>query len=287
MLPDHPAGVIDLLDRAIRLCRAQPGLALGGVAVPLMLLGLLAAVGLELAIGPTHLPAGWGGLELLWLAGAVNDAGGAEPLPSSLLAAGTFLVLYGVASPVAAGALYVALDASCRGRSMTTAQAYRRLSGRMGRYLGVVALRGVVVALGLLCFVVPGIVFALVLSQADVAAVLEGRAGVAALARSRALMRDGPARLRVLLLTLCLIIAGILLGQILYAGYGVLAGDAPDGFVASVLVAAAAWSLMLPLQAAAMLLFYHDLRVRYEALDLELEASRLGLDMPVPGGEGT
>jgi len=283
MYPTRPAGVIELLDRAVRLYRDQFGLALSVVAVLMIPLNVMLAVTLEIALGPIYSAVKDLGTDFSKIGELVTEYGGVQLFLTAAGVTMTYLLLYGLVAPLASGALFIALNGRMRGEPMTVGRAYRGLFGVMGPYVGAVMIKGSVVVLGYLFCVVPGIVLGLLLSQVEPVVLLERRSSMDAVGRSWELMRGASTVLRLLGVVFLLVLTSVIAGQIAGFGYVLVTGGPPGSFLSSTLLSAAPEMLLLPLDVAAILLFYYDLRVRREAFDLELEATRLGLiDAPTP-----
>lgn len=94
-----------------------------------------------------------------------------------------------VLGPLAAAAVTFGVSARLRGESISISECVNGGLSRIGTYLGVAIVTGVAIGLGLLVFVIPGLIVMCVLAVAAPAAVVEDSSVSDALARSAALTR--------------------------------------------------------------------------------------------------
>lgn len=185
------------------------------------------------------------------------------------------------------GALIHQSSRAVEGGIVDRGEAYRVAFRRMLPLLGAGILSFLLVALGMVFLIIPGIVAMTGLFAVMPAVVVEGKGVTAALSRSWALARGAKWRVFGLLWISTIIISlpSMLVGMataVLAAG-AVLASD-PDSAasalswysalsnVTSILISA----LTTPFFALVMTVLYYDRRVRTEALDLEVATERLG-----------
>ena len=190
---------------------------------------------------------------------------------------GTVLHLVGIAvfaivfMPLCSAALVHNISATYLGEDLTAGQSYARAVPRLLGLIGTQFLATVVIFLGMILCVVPGIIFALWFLVLAPVVILEGKAGPSAMGRSRELMRGNLDKGFVLAL-----VVGILTFIIAYA-LGKLTSLVPwphasiAMFVQTVLQA-----VLLPIQTAPWILLYYDLRIRKEAFDLQMLTEALG-----------
>jgi hypothetical protein len=152
--------------------------------------------------------------------------------------------------------------------------------------LWIVILGGFLTLVGALFCLVPGIYLAVAFAVALPVLMTEGQRGRKALGRSRALVRG-----RWWKTALALIVAGLLAGIVsamvsgAVSALGFASGKEPVAVFFITAVAGTAGALVsTPFSAAYHTVLYFDLRVRKEAFDLRLLASRLGVEPP-PGWE--
>ena len=209
----RPAGVIELLDRAVRLYRDHLGLALGVVALLLVPLNLFLGITLHVTLGPlfSAVQEFQRTLDIMKLFEVIEVYGGLELFLSAVLITGVYFMFYSLMAPLSTGALYLAFNAAHRGERATVLGAYRALLPVLWGFLGVVVLKGTAILLGLLLCIVPGIALALVLALAEVLATVERRGTLDAMARSRDLMLEPGSMWRMLGVFLLVIVAGLVL----------------------------------------------------------------------------
>ena len=145
-----------------------------------------------------------------------------------------------------------------------------RLSGLIGTQI----LAGIIVVLGLVLLIVPGIIFSLWFYVLVPVVVLEGVAGTTALGRSRELMRGNLGKAFLVGLLVGLVAA--ILGAIIGAGIGLVMGlFGASHQIIQVFAQSVSGTLLLPIQIAPFTLLYYDLRIRKEAFDLQMLSSAL------------
>jgi len=167
-------------------------------------------------------------------------------------------LLLASAVPALITALHVAVvQGLARGEAPTVGGALAQARPRFLPALGAVLLYGVVVAIGLVFFIVPGVFLGVLFYFAAQAAVVDGLAPVGALRRSAELVRGGWWRTFGLLLVAGLVFTfiAVLLGGI----GGALAGD--DGVI-FVVVQILVQAVVLSLTALFGTLLFFDLRTR-------------------------
>jgi uncharacterized membrane protein len=183
---------------------------------------------------------------------------------------------------VATGATVFIVSESYLGRPISAREALSRATPYIGRILVCSLLMALVVGLGFLLLLVPGIILAVGLALAIPAVVLEPRSSAsAALSRSWELTRGARWRifgLGVTLLVLLYIpvvaITG-LLAVVLPTASGEAFGPASISSVAAIAVGGIVQMFIYPLFYCVLTVTYYDLRVRKEGFDLELLASSL------------
>jgi len=183
---------------------------------------------------------------------------------------------------VATGATVFIVSESYLGRPLSAREALARATPYMGRILVCSLLMALVVGLGFLLLVIPGIVLAVGLALAIPAVVLEqGRSASAALSRSWELTRGSRWRmfglgvtLLVLLYVPVVAISG-LAAVLLPRGTGFALITSSVATVVAIAIGGIAQLFIYPLFYCVLTVTYYDLRVRKEGFDLELLASSL------------
>lgn len=199
-----------------------------------------------------------------------------------------------IASVIGGAAISVIVRDRLQGQTTTIGNAYRQLLRHAGPLLGATL---IVILLGMLGILTVGIgslaVFAFA-SFVGPAVVIEGRGARSAWRRSYDLAGSDFVRLLgVLCLMLGMVVGiGIFLAGVLQIVYTVVptAGDPVareiQQQVASGAATNLAYLLLSPLPMTAAALFYYDLRVRREGLDLAAQAEALGVTLaPDPFGD--
>ena len=188
-----------------------------------------------------------------------------------------FVILFLFVYPLTTGALTYAISGTFLGQPLGAGAAYSRAAGRAGALIGTQFLVTLVVLLGFLLLVVPGIIFSLWFMIVPTVVLLEKIGGPSALGRAKALMKGNVGKGFALNL-----VVGLLVTVITYAvmfGIGYVVGMI--GLPAAIIDLAANLlsAFFLPVQLAVIVLLYYDLRIRKEAFDLQM------LSASLPGGE--
>ena len=205
----------------------------------------------------------------------------------TFLAASISAVLIGfLASQFATGACFRAVAETYLGRKATWRESLRFAARRFPSILLIVTLGGVLTVIGFVFCVIPGIYLAVAFAVALPVLMSEGQRGRKALGRSGALVRG-----RWWKTALALLVAGLLAGILSGVVSGVVTAlaifnghDPVALFFIAAIGGTAGAIVSTPFSAAYHTVLYFDLRVRKEAFDLQLLASRLGVDPP-PGWE--
>lgn len=207
----------------------------------------------------------------------IEAAGGMIRNPGLTL---LYYIVFTVLSAIATAATVYIVSESYLGRPLGAREALHRATPHLGRIIICSILLALVVGLGFLLFIIPGIVLACGLLLAFPALVLEPAATpTGALARSWALTRGSRLRMFGIILTLIVLfyIPLVSLGALaalLWPGTDPMAGTGPAGLV-TVALAGVVQMLLYPLFYCVLTVAYYDLRVRKEGFDLEVLASTL------------
>jgi hypothetical protein len=163
------------------------------------------------------------------------------------------------------------------GTAITWRDAFLRSTPFMGRLIGTSMLVSLVVGVGLILLIVPGVILLCGLVLTPPALVLENLPGGSpAMARSWALSRGHRGRIfaGLLVALVLLLIPGIALGGVVALGVGADMAEETLAVLAMV-VTALLQVLVYPYFYVLTTVLYYDLRVRKEGLDLEMLASSL------------
>lgn len=190
------------------------------------------------------------------------------------------LLLNAVLGAIASAAATFVVSDSYMGRAVSARDAFARATPFISRLIVLGVLMSLVIGIGLVCLVVPGVILFTGLALSTPALVIEGLPSAnAAMGRSWALTKGFRGKLFWALLTVLVL---ILLPTIALGGFAAASGDAtllePTVSPATLgwLVAASLIQLLIyPLFYCVLTVAYYDLRVRKEAFDLEVLASGL------------
>jgi len=189
-----------------------------------------------------------------------------------------------ITAQLASAASFQALSTSYLGGEADWKETLRFALKKLWPLLWLGFLHALCLGIGFVLLIVPGVYLYAAFSVAVPVLLLENVRGASALGRSRRLVtgRWWPVA-AVLLLTTILssIISGAVTGLIVAASFGGANEVVSD--VVRVIGATAASLLTTPFAAAVSLVLYIDLRVRKEGFDLELLASRVGVDSAAVG----
>jgi hypothetical protein len=153
------------------------------------------------------------------------------------------------------------------------ASTLRAVGARSASLLGASILRGLLIALGLVVLIVPGVVFYAWSFAMPMAVMIEGRPAGEAYARSSALVRGHTGRV------LLAMLLGFIVMMLLVFAIGVtaarLAGAAGLPMRTIDLLGQLAMIFAYPIGGVVATLLYYDLRIRNEGFDLEVMAREL------------
>jgi len=251
----QPMSIGQILDQAFRIFRqnfVQFVTIVAVVEVPLILLQVLALMGVQPAVAED---------------GTVHPEAIATRMVVVLISVLLLLIGRGLINAV----LLKSVSESYLGNEVSVGQAYGFVWPKLGRIIWASIAYGVVVGVGLLLLVVPGVLFMLWYSLLVPVIVMESMATGAAFKRSKTLVRGNLGK--VFLLTFLLAVIGAIAGGL--CG-GIAAIVAPKSQLTSGLANLIAQILVAPLSSAAMVLLYYDMRIRKEGFDLEMLAKQFG-----------
>ncbi len=242
--PTPEKGVADILIEAFRLYRANAKPLLLTCALLFVPAAIINSLARALILAPTL---------------AVEPANDLAPLANMgvymLGLVGTLVTgffLYGVIIPLTNGALTIAVADRILGGNAGWREVWMLLFRRLGLLLSAVIPAAIVVALGCVFFLIPGLVCALFFAFVSPVVLIEGVGGRAALERSTALVRSDWLRVALVLLTFALVRG---LAQVLGAAL-VPPGSIFFGSLLSDLVT----MVLLPVPVLGAVLLYFDIR---------------------------
>jgi len=203
--------------------------------------------------------------------------------PSVFLIGGIGMMVTGILSMLGhilcRGALTKSVSESYLGTEITVGQAYRFVWPKFLTLIGAGILVVLVVFLGLLLLVVPGIIFGLWFALTTPAIVVENLKAIEGMSRSKALASGNLGKILSVGFLVIVIswvagipfgLAGSFLGRILFFNNIMLMT-----FVKQ-LTSVVGQILIVPIGAIAYILLYYDLRIRKEGFDLEMLANSIG-----------
>ncbi len=251
----RPMGVGDILDATFRLYRAN--------FVTFALIGLVAYVPYALVVAPSEAR----GNQAAEFQPGIGARSASPSGPARALGSAVFAL---VVLPLCAAAVIVKVSAAYLDQPLSAWEAYQRALPRLVPLLFTNLFVTMFIAAGFLLLIVPGIIFSLWCLVAQPVVIVENVWGVAAIRRSRELMRDNLSK------GFKVALAVFFLTAILAFALGLLVELVPWPHVLVGLVLGnALQALLLPIQTAPTLLLYYDLRIRKEAFDLEQLASSI------------
>jgi hypothetical protein len=279
----RPMTLGEVLDRTFSLYKSHFWLFTGIMSWPFLILLFfnisLRALGMSRTI-PVHGP------------GVAHAATLSPALIGGAVGGGIIaFVLYLALAGAAQAATVFAVSDLYLGKGATIASSFRQVRGNIGRVLGVMFLTGLVVVLGFILLIVPGIILLCRTGVAVPAAMLEDTGPRDSLSRSMDLTKGFAMQMFLIFLLLwVLALAAAAIFQvpftILFAtskpqalSFGLLLLQNLSSFVSQVLVG--------PVATIAFCLMYYNLRVRKEAFDLQHLMKSLGTTAPCSPAPGT
>ncbi len=258
----RPLTLGELLDRAFQLYRSRFAVFVGIAAVAYLPLFVIQTA-------------------TLWAPKTLSASATAAMLVGFFAA----LVLRLLGLAAANSATIMVVSAAYLERPITLREAYSHVSGMLLRVFFIMIGMGIGIAVGLVLFVIPGIILFLMWALAIPVAVLEDAGLGESLSRSRQLTAGHRFRVfAIYLLYFALVFAlefGLLvpLGAVIGMKGGGAAGASALLPVISVLSAVLSYvieCLVTPILTISLSLMYYDERVRKEAFDIQLMMSALG-----------
>lgn len=218
-------------------------------------------------------------MQVLIQSAAYSMRSGASAIYAGLgviVAALAGIIVMLVASAVSQAATAVAVSELYVGRDTTITAAYRSVRGSFGRMTGIVFGLGLLIALGIICLVIPGIYLALIWSLAIPAAIIEDLGFAECRDRSKFLTEGAIWRMFLIWALVIFIKYLVILAIQIPVGAlgGVVLGHNASrslGFtILTEITGSVAMTLAGPLGMIAFTIAYFDQRVRKEAFDIQL-----------------
>jgi hypothetical protein len=242
----------ELLDRTFFLYRAHFGLFLGIAALPNLITLAFQLSRVVIQPGSTGVL-----FELIWV-------------PASL-------VVYLMTIAVSQGATVIAVSQIQLGRDTSISEAFATIRPRIGELSIITLAMGVMIAVGFVLLLVPGIVLSMMWALTIPVAVLENRGLRDSLARSSELTKGHRGRvfliyflIIVLVYIASLLVQGPLMVVLTLSSGPLRAGRVPViAQVAIPITGFVTQSVLSPIMTIALSLVYYDERVRKEGFDLE------------------
>jgi hypothetical protein len=192
-----------------------------------------------------------------------------------------YLLLLVILGSVATAASVFIVSESYLGRSLSAGDALTRATPYVGQLVLYSIMFSLIVGLGLLLLIVPGVILACGLVLATPIIVLESGAGAsAALGRSWALTKGSRGKIFALLLTLVVLLyipifAISVVGAMLLPAATDITALAGSSRLFIIAVGGVVQMFVYPMLYCVLTIAYYDLRVRKEGFDLEVLASSL------------
>ena len=222
---------------------------------------------------------------MIWFATVVAQINTGEPSTAGVtgLMVGPLVLAFlsVVGQSLCSGALMKNISESYLGNEVTVSESYRFILPKLGTLIWASILVGLVVAVGFMLLIVPGIIFLLVYYLTIPAIVLENLKARKGMGRSKVLVKGNLGKVFVIGLVVFLI--GLIVGQVFQYFGGRLAGaiagtNLQTAMLIGQLSSLVGQILVMPIGAAAVILLYYDMRIRKEGFDLEMLAKSLGAE---------
>ncbi len=173
----------------------------------------------------------------------------------------------------ASAAVVVIASEAYLGREVAAADAVRAVGRRFLSVWGAAIIQGLLIILGLILFIIPGIIAMVLTFGMQQAVMIEGRSAGEAFERSRSLAGD---QFKQIMLTSVLAFVIMIFAMI---GFGMVIGITVTDVRMSTLLINIAMIAINPLAAVVGTVLYYDLRIRKEAFDVSVATERLGEDL--------
>jgi hypothetical protein len=280
-----PMTVVQILDASFRIYRENFFLFLGIMAipyVPVIILSLISYGVMFSAMGEDfqrQQANPWG----FFFNPSAQEEGSRQAVNIGLMcgaiaaALAITLVVFLVAIPIAKGALTRAVSDRYLGRPATLGGSYRAVFSIFWRFLGTTMLVGLVTGIGFIFCIIPGIFLFILFAFTSQIMIVEGIAGTNAMGRSKDLGTGH--RWRILGLALLTLLVNYAIGctsgfifqfilpRLIDSPTLLYLMNTGSGYLIQMLIE--------PLWGVAWILMYYDVRIRKEAFDLQLLATRV------------
>lgn len=247
----RPLSLGEILDRTFQFYRKDFPLFLGIAAVPQLIALFIRILGLAMR----------------------GSSVGLVALAAVGLLIGAIANLF--ATAVSQAATSVAVSEIYLGRKITLSEAFGRIRGNVGRMTGIVFGLGLLMGLGFICLIIPGIYLALIWALAIPAAAIEDLGFAECRDRSKHLTEGALGRMFVIYLLVLVVTYGVLLGVLALLGAvgltaaGREAANSLTFNIFSEVASSLAVMLVTPIGMIAFTIAYYDQRVRKEGFDIQ------------------
>jgi hypothetical protein len=258
--------VAGILDQSFRLYRENAVRFIAIVAVIMVPVGLLLAV-----------------LMSLFMFGVLATGQGDKTAATFMIAGAAgllvYIVLMLVGQQLATAALTKSVSETYLGGDVSVGEAYRFVLPKLATLIVAVLCVVLIVCLGYVLCIVPGVIFSLWYVMTVPAIVVENRRVLEGMTRSKQLARGNLGRIFLVLFVVGLIsfiVSRLFVWSGALIGALVLAGNPAANVFLQQVSQIIAQVIVMPLSCAATVLLYYDLRIRKEGFDLEMLARSMG-----------
>ena len=211
------------------------------------------------------------------------------------------MIIVIVLNQIGIATLTAAVSSAYLQQQVSVRQAYLAVRDKLGRLIGAALLTSLLILLGLMLCLVPGVYFMLSYMLVSEVVVLENLGPITAMRRSKELMRvktdKGFVRNNITkasVILLITLILGAVVGAVVTIPFAIArtASRHPELAALDVMspltilqgvLTAMVQAAVAPIGRIAMVLFYYDIRIRKEGFDLEVLAAALGSKTPTSG----
>lgn len=187
-----------------------------------------------------------------------------------------FLIVMGlIILPITNAAVTLAVAEEFQGRSISVKESLRRALPIWLPMLWTTILSGLVISLGFLMCIIPGVIFALFYYVINQVVVVEGQSGVDAMRRSWALMKDNIGNAFILSIVIFIIQICIMIPPALLMTEG-------GWLLVNKTIESLFQPLVLMFNSCVYVSIYFSARCRHEQFDMYMLAQSLGRPAPIP-----